>query len=303
MKRSILVLAMAGLFGASAGAQADSFATSYNNVTNLLVTPTQLVTPGTSSNTSETKACLPNGTCVNGGGAGVKDSPVSQINAPGYVANSYTSQEASATSYALSDASIDSTQLSGAAFTQARAIAEAKLVGNSTASANSGNSSSTVIRSTYTVGEGGTIAFTFDADPYIKAYISSDSLIPSVASASITLSFTIADSQGNTVFAWAPDGRVGGISGGTEIADAFSLNSTITALVGNGGPLVYNPLGGFGSFAATSDALAAGTYTLNLSMGQGVNLVSAVPEPETYGMMLGGLALLGFVARRRKMKA
>ncbi|HTH45276.1 MAG TPA: FxDxF family PEP-CTERM protein [Oxalicibacterium sp.] len=30
--------------------------------------------------------------------------------------------------------------------------------------------------------------------------------------------------------------------------------------------------------------------------------VSAVPEPETYAMMLGGLALLGFVARRRKGK-
>jgi hypothetical protein len=28
--------------------------------------------------------------------------------------------------------------------------------------------------------------------------------------------------------------------------------------------------------------------------------ISAVPEPETYGMMLGGLAVLGFMARRRR---
>ncbi len=30
--------------------------------------------------------------------------------------------------------------------------------------------------------------------------------------------------------------------------------------------------------------------------------VGAIPEPETYAMMLAGLGLLGFVARRRKQK-
>jgi hypothetical protein len=33
-----------------------------------------------------------------------------------------------------------------------------------------------------------------------------------------------------------------------------------------------------------------------------LNLVSAVPEPTTYGMLLGGMGVLAFLARRRKQK-
>ena len=35
----------------------------------------------------------------------------------------------------------------------------------------------------------------------------------------------------------------------------------------------------------------------------GVSMVSAVPEPATWGMLLGGLGLVGFIARRRKLAA
>jgi hypothetical protein len=59
----------------------------------------------------------------------------------------------------------------------------------------------------------------------------------------------------------------------------------------------------------TSNNLAAGDYYLqvsgNLNSDQGASFGGAValapvPEPETYGMMLGGLGVLGFLARRRK---
>ncbi|MBP1204776.1 hypothetical protein JOD97_002818 [Duganella sp. 1411] len=56
--------------------------------------------------------------------------------------------------------------------------------------------------------------------------------------------------------------------------------------------------------------LAAGTYSVNVTGTTGLSgatygaTVSAlpVPEPETYAMMLGGLALLGAVARRKAQK-
>jgi hypothetical protein len=32
-------------------------------------------------------------------------------------------------------------------------------------------------------------------------------------------------------------------------------------------------------------------------------MLAPVPEPETYGMMLAGLGVLGFLARRRKQAA
>jgi len=61
-----------------------------------------------------------------------------------------------------------------------------------------------------------------------------------------------------------------------------------------------------GSVGSTSETLNAtmGTQFGSAAFTQsGVLTVTAVPEPEAYAMMLAGLGLLGFVARRKRQKA
>jgi hypothetical protein len=45
-----------------------------------------------------------------------------------------------------------------------------------------------------------------------------------------------------------------------------------------------------------------GTYAIGTDTGSGTFNITAVPEPETYAMLLAGLGLLGYVGRRRQQK-
>ncbi|AEJ01187.1 PEP motif putative anchor domain protein [Nitrosomonas sp. Is79A3] len=58
--------------------------------------------------------------------------------------------------------------------------------------------------------------------------------------------------------------------------------------------------GAYNYFAVVSgDRLVGGFY----SPGEGeIDAIAAIPEPETYAMLLAGLGLLGFVAQRRKLQ-
>lgn len=67
---------------------------------------------------------------------------------------------------------------------------------------------------------------------------------------------------------------------------------------GGGSPLAQNLLAGSYQVVFKSALGSTGTFTGGITVA-GVP-VAAVPEPETYALMLAGLALVGFSARRRQ---
>ena len=96
-------------------------------------------------------------------------------------------------------------------------------------------------------------------------------------------------------------GGVASIPGG----GAFSPLASALVSVGGVSPAFTAPAGfytqGQTSFTNTSSQvqLFAGGFTVQQGGGT-VNFAAPVPEPETYAMLLGGLGVIGFVARRRR---
>ncbi len=138
----------------------------------------------------------------------------------------------------------------------------------------------------FTLGSGGgSASFSFNAMPYLDIAAGG-----SMATAFSSVTITILDVSGSQVFSWAPNGDVfSGIVNGTESQDGYNLNLGVTPGV------TYNP--GTGLFQATTNTLLAGTYSLSINMN---NQASAVPETDTYAMMLAGLGLVGYTVSRRK---
>ena len=138
-----------------------------------------------------------------------------------------------------------------------------------------------------TLTSSGNVSFSFSATPFMSATATGGDF----SSALMSMSISLYNSMGAQVFNWTPNGSLAdGIVGGFETLDATNLNTGITSVN------TYSPLAN-GSFAAQSGPLAAGTYTISIGMS---NQVTAVPEADTYAMLLAGLGLVGYTVSRRK---
>jgi len=117
-----------------------------------------------------------------------------------------------------------------------------------------------------------------------------------------TYTFTLADTS------WLIAGQASTTKVGSQDLDITSI------LIKSGGATVGSFVAKVGSndvfesYALAELLLAPGAYSLVVS---GINsqtkasysgnvAVAAIPEPETYALMLAGLAAVGFIARRRK---
>ena len=119
--------------------------------------------------------------------------------------------------------------------------------------------------------------FTFSLPGMATAGLGSGALTFATLSGPITLVLATLDGANGTSVQSPPD------------PDSIAFPSSI-AFSGFTAPLTLTVLG----FASDSSSYS-GSISFNTA-------VAAIPEPETYALMLAGLAGIGFVARRRKGK-
>lgn len=123
------------------------------------------------------------------------------------------------------------------------------------------------------------------------------------------------DATSNGTYIWTLTFNLSGYNPATaSFSGQFAADNSATVSLNGNTIGTSNGFSSFSSFAASS-GFVAGTNVLsfvvtNLAQNGGnptglraeflASSVTAVPEPETYAMLLAGLGLMGVVARRRK---
>lgn len=268
---------------------AASYAVSYDDITNFGVTAPGSVSFTTFTVSSDSAYLGGSGT-ASGNPA---DAGASCINCS--YNNSFTSHGiGSPPGYSYGDAKIFSTSPSILANVLAGTGA-ASSIGEAGVFADLAmGSGSNTMSGTFTVsGLPSVLSFGFQANPYMLTSVTNSGSDSAVAKMAMQISIF----QGTTkIFDWTPDGQTGGIFGGVETADPFSLQT----LLGN--DLTFAP--GAGNFSATTGALLAGTYKITIKMLNEIDVTdttgaASVPVPAALPLLVSGLAgLLGWSRRR-----
>lgn len=264
---------------------ASSYAVSTNSITNFLLSMPSGSTFGGFTFSGDIAVALGD---LAGGEADIDKQDADAACVGGYCAgfnNSFISHGFGPyPGYAYGDAQISSKNVlagTGAAFSIGEATSYDGLAG--AAGAN------TMIAS-FSLASAGALNFSFLSTPYMETQLGAGAL-----SASGNTDMNITIWQGLTkMFEWTPDGLSGGILNGTEGSDPFSLNFGIN------GDNTYSP--GAGSFSASTIALAAGTYSMKIHMGNEAHVasVAVVPVPAALPLFGSGAIALAALARRRR---
>jgi hypothetical protein len=124
--------------------------------------------------------------------------------------------------------------------------------------------------------------------------------LDTTANSSISQSIqTVLNRSYTLTFQFQDRANVNSLSQGLDVTwGGASVASVNNSLNGGWETRTYTLIGN-GSLEALKFTAAGTSDSLGTSLDN-ISLTSAVPEPETYGMMLAGLAAIGLIARRRK---